>query len=195
MLFPSHAASVPARQGGFNLVEILVIVAILGILATLAVPNIAGWRQRSQVNAVEQSLLAALENARSEALRRNGTVCLGFVRKADQNVSDWHVYEDKNIDAIFSDSADTLIARMPDRLLTRNQVSLLPYGVSHAGTTSTPGCEFAYRSDGFFTFKGGMATGIKLSHDTASPPLLHCLRITRVGRVEVDAKPAGGTCP
>lgn len=195
MFSPSHAVIAPARQGGFNLVEILVVVAILGILATLVVPNISSWTQRSQINAVEQSLLAALENARSEALRRNGTVCLGFVRKADQGVSDWRVYEDRNIDATFSDSADTLIARMPDQLLTRNRVSLLPYGVGHAGTTSTAGCEFAYRSDGFLTSGAGVAAGVRLSHDTAPSTLLHCLRMTRVGRAEVDTEPAGGTCP
>ncbi|MBQ7668496.1 MAG: prepilin-type N-terminal cleavage/methylation domain-containing protein [Clostridia bacterium] len=39
------------KQKGFTLVELIIVIAILGIIALIAVPNLAGIRQRSQVAA------------------------------------------------------------------------------------------------------------------------------------------------
>jgi len=36
---------------GFTLIELIIVIAILGIIALIAVPNLAGIRQRSQVSA------------------------------------------------------------------------------------------------------------------------------------------------
>ncbi|MEI6561994.1 MAG: prepilin-type N-terminal cleavage/methylation domain-containing protein [Verrucomicrobiota bacterium] len=53
-----------SRRGGFTLVEIMIVVAIIALLATIAVPNFLRARLRSQATACKQDLRmldAALE--------------------------------------------------------------------------------------------------------------------------------------
>jgi len=40
-----------SSKKGFTLIELIIVIAILGIIALIAVPNLAGIRQRSQVSA------------------------------------------------------------------------------------------------------------------------------------------------
>jgi prepilin-type N-terminal cleavage/methylation domain-containing protein len=46
----------PKRQGGFTLVEIMIVVLILGILLGIAVPNFVGARQRAWTNSCHENL-------------------------------------------------------------------------------------------------------------------------------------------
>ncbi len=94
------------RCAGFTLLEALVVMAVLGILLTLAVPAVSALRQQHQMQAQAEGLLDSLLLARSEALRRQQrvTVC---VRGTDA-VCDltggwqqgWLVFEDLNNNAL-----------------------------------------------------------------------------------------------
>ncbi|HSG88846.1 MAG TPA: type II secretion system major pseudopilin GspG [Pseudomonadales bacterium] len=63
---PSRPASPPTRrsrrQSGFTLIEIMVVIVILGIMAALVVPNLAGRQDQAQVTAAKSDL-RALGNA------------------------------------------------------------------------------------------------------------------------------------
>jgi general secretion pathway protein G len=61
-----------ARQGGFTLLEIMVVVVIIGILAALVVPNIIGRPDEARAIAAKQdvaSLMQALKLYRLDNLR------------------------------------------------------------------------------------------------------------------------------
>ncbi|MDO8862484.1 GspH/FimT family pseudopilin [Haliea sp. E1-2-M8] len=64
----------PAR--GLTLVELMLVLALLGIFTVVAVPGFQSLQQRTQMRAEATRLLVALNLARSEAVRRNLPVSL-----------------------------------------------------------------------------------------------------------------------
>jgi type IV fimbrial biogenesis protein FimT len=64
------AAAAPPNASGFTLLELLGVMALLAGLATLALPSMAGFLSRRQVQSAAESLVADLRLARSEAIRR-----------------------------------------------------------------------------------------------------------------------------
>jgi type IV fimbrial biogenesis protein FimT len=89
------------RQRGFTLIELMIAVAILAILLSLAVPSFQDTIRRNQITANTNSLVTSLALARSEATKRgirvslcasNGVVCTG---STDWSTG-WQVIEDRD---------------------------------------------------------------------------------------------------
>lgn len=59
---------------GFTLVELMVTLAVLMIMNSLAVPSFQGYLGNRAVQATAYELLGTLDFARSEAIKRNGEV-------------------------------------------------------------------------------------------------------------------------
>lgn len=68
-------ATCPAETG-FTITELILVVAVLGILASLAVPGFRSLTQSQQVKNASFDLFSSLSLARSEAIKRNGNVTL-----------------------------------------------------------------------------------------------------------------------
>jgi|DEB0MinimDraft_6_1074348.scaffolds.fasta_scaffold122979_2 type IV fimbrial biogenesis protein FimT len=62
------------RAAGFTLVELLVIVVIIGIAFSLALPGFQGMIQRNRLTTNVNDMLVAINLARSEAMRRGSSV-------------------------------------------------------------------------------------------------------------------------
>ena len=64
------------NRKGFTLVEIMIVVAIIGILAAIAIPNFILSRRRSHQNACIVNL-RQIQNAKDQSLMVNGGVTSG----------------------------------------------------------------------------------------------------------------------
>ena len=67
------------RQVGFTLVELMVTVAVIAILAIIAMPAMSALINNSRATGQAEELVASLQLARAEAVRRNArvTICGG----------------------------------------------------------------------------------------------------------------------
>ncbi|ABM38208.1 GspH/FimT family pseudopilin [Polaromonas naphthalenivorans] len=65
-----------SKGNGFTLIEVMVSLAILGILAALAAPSFSETIKRYRVNAIKDDLIASMQAARSEAIRRGTSITL-----------------------------------------------------------------------------------------------------------------------
>jgi len=74
-----------ARTAGFTLVEVLVVMVIVGLLAAFSLPSMRRHLANADIRAVAEEMRSGLEQARSEAIRRNTTV------RFDRNGSGWNV--------------------------------------------------------------------------------------------------------
>jgi len=58
-------------RGGFTILEVMIVVAILGILVVIAVENFSGMNEKYKVEAETKQLYADLMDARGRAMQRN----------------------------------------------------------------------------------------------------------------------------
>lgn len=117
------------RVPGFTLIEVLVVMAISAILLAVGVPMFTGAIASMRASDSANSLVASLELARTEAIRRGTTVSLCRVTNADPTACDsaaaggfaagdltagWMVYADLNGSAVGAfDAGDERIQIQP----------------------------------------------------------------------------------
>jgi type IV fimbrial biogenesis protein FimT len=63
-----------AKSAGFTLTEIMIAVAVLGVLTALAVPNFRQLLRNYEVRGAAEAVAIGLQKARGEAVSRNATV-------------------------------------------------------------------------------------------------------------------------
>ncbi len=90
------------RQSGFTLWELLVSVAVLVVLATIALPSLSALQQKNQLTSAKNALMVTLNLARSEAIvgTRPVIVCpLSSPTTCEQRTDwsrGWLAYRDDN---------------------------------------------------------------------------------------------------
>lgn len=127
---------------GFTLLETLVVMALLGVMLSLAAPAMSSLHQQHRLQAQAEGLLGSLVLARSEALRRQQrvTICARASDSAcDPNASwqlGWLVFADGNDNALLDPGESLIETRMP-----------MPAPVRLA-VTSTERAYFSYNAEG-----------------------------------------------
>jgi len=68
-----------ALQCGFNLIELMISIAVLGLLVALGAPSFAEWIQNQQIRAAADATLNGLQVARGQAVALNTNVSFQFM--------------------------------------------------------------------------------------------------------------------
>jgi prepilin-type N-terminal cleavage/methylation domain-containing protein len=66
------------KNTGFSLLELMVVIGIIAILSTIAVPGIIGWLPKHRVGSAARDVKSTLEFARSNAIKTNRDVRVEF---------------------------------------------------------------------------------------------------------------------
>lgn len=141
------------RSSGFTLIELMLGIAVLGILLGIGVPAYQGMIRQNRLAAQTNELLAAAAMARSEAVKRgttvsicplvteNGVVCAG----AAVWTNGWLLFSDENGNGGYDNATDQILQRWPASTarrmtITNNRTSLTYRGdggttLAAAGTT------------------------------------------------------------
>jgi type IV fimbrial biogenesis protein FimT len=136
------------RQTGFTMTELMVVVAIVGILLGIGVPSYRYITNSYRMSAEVNGLLGDLQYARSEAIRQgqtvtacvstNGTACTGGTAWA----GGWIVFSDANGNATV-DPGETVLrvqgtfgGQFPDTFNATNNVTAITYNREGFGRTA-----------------------------------------------------------
>jgi prepilin-type N-terminal cleavage/methylation domain-containing protein len=164
-----------AAREGFTLVEILITIAILGVLLMIAVSNLRGFNEKYKVEAETKQLYADLMDARGRAMQRNR---MFFVRFAGTGpgYTGYATYEDTNNppdgNGSWDNTADTMVTSVT---------------VAHTITTALPGSVNAFQ----FNRNGiASATGDIRFSSTANPDY-DCITILPT-RIKMGQYSGGG---
>jgi type IV fimbrial biogenesis protein FimT len=105
-----------ARQGGFTLIELLIVLLLAALLLGIGIPSFSDFIRNSRLSSAANGLLADLNVARSEAVKRRRPVTLCATSTPEAATPDcdggrgWVIFEDDNGDASFNALTDQRIA-------------------------------------------------------------------------------------
>ena len=167
---PRRGRGLPRRGTGFSLIELMVVVAVVAILAVVAYPSLTSVINSNRLSSNANELVASLQFARSEAIRRNARVSVCGSSNGTTCDGTWTNW----ITILDSDDSRVAIGAV------RSPVQI-----------TADQNEITYRPNGFAT-----AAAITVCIPTASPPEnRRVVSVTVAGRVATAAANGGGICP
>jgi len=173
------------KQNGFSLVEMLVVIAIAGILAGLSVANFAGLTRKYNVDNEVRGIYSDLSNARIMAMNKNRT---HFV---DLTTTGYIVYDDTSPapdgDGALTVGSDTVVLTSNSALNLSTTTSRDFFPIVWNGTNP-----ISFNSKGICTTPGTICV-----YSTVQP-LYDCISIAstriRLGKLLVQGSCSAANC-
>jgi len=182
----------PRRAGGFTLIELMVTLSVVAVLLVVAVPGFQTAVNSNRLAASANEMLASLQTARMEAIRRNRRTLVCFSANAGaasptcatSNLNGWLTFVDADRNGNYN-GADTLL-----RTSTFNApVQLL--------ASSSVGGKFVFRSDGMaHDSSDALLDGtVDFCIPTTNPSQnVRHIQIGSGSRIAIESGDGAGTC-
>jgi len=182
----------PAASTGFTMIELMVVVIVLAVLLTVAVPSFEAVMNANRLAGASNEMMASLQTARMEAVRRNARVALCLSANANDaaptcanaDVDGWIVFVDADKDDAFS-AGDTLLRTSTVSPSVQVLSSAKPAGV------------VSFRSDGFaYDSANALLNGaVDMCIPTRRPPenVRHVI-VAAGSRTSIASANAGAVC-
>lgn len=184
---PANQIARAFRSQGFSLVELMVTIAVAAILLAIATPSFTSIINSNRLSSAANEMVATLQTARMEAVRRNTTVQV--CGSNDQTTCDggnvaWI--------ALVADGDGNGVA---------DDAEVLRVSAFHPAVQASIGTgDLAFRADGFARDAGDpdgvlLNTSFRFCIPTTQPT--ENVRVVSIGsgsRISTDSKDGGGTC-
>lgn len=177
---------------GFTLIELMVTLAIAAVLLVVGVPSFVEFQRNSELTSQTNSLVAALNAARTEAMKRNTNAYVIPGGSANKWSDGWIVFADTNRSGVVYDAATDFT------VLTQSAAPAY-FNSSGTGTANEATSPYVmYNSSGYpttsagafgaltITLKRSDLTGAALQQQTRR------IKIAKTGRVRT-CKPESST--
>jgi type IV fimbrial biogenesis protein FimT len=144
---PRYVRPQAIAAGGFTLVELAITLVVLSVLMAMAAPLFTGVTNGNRLTSNANEIVAALQIARSEALRRNARTLFcqssnGTSCSNDAGWEGWLVYADANGDNVVdpeeivrSGVIEQPIQIVPSSNITLSRVTFRADGLAYNGNT------------------------------------------------------------
>jgi type IV fimbrial biogenesis protein FimT len=179
------------QKAGFTLIELMVALALATVLLTLGAPKLRDVIANNRVAARANEFLAALNLARSEAIKRGARVVVCKVGMIEGSRTPDFSRCDKNGDwsdgwILFADVENAFSAadpffEPPDEAVIQKHAGL-------DGLRLSGNAPLAYRVSFLESGKSGQFGTFALAPPQNAKTRGRCIKINRVGRIEIDAE-------
>jgi len=183
---PSRATSV-----GFTLIELMVTIAIVAIMLVVAAPSFRNFIRNSELTSLTNKLLAAINAARSEAMKYGQNALVIPANGGNDWSQGWIVFVDSNRNNAYDETTDVTIQKQ----------GALPsyFSVTGTGNANLSNSYIMFGSSGFAKSYGA-APGVpnltlKISRtDVSSENEKRYIVVARTGRARVCNPSLDTTC-
>jgi prepilin-type N-terminal cleavage/methylation domain-containing protein len=175
---------------GFSVVELVVVLAIILVLSSIAIPSLLSSMRTYRISSAASSLSALLQRARFEAIRRNTPIS---VRTKVDVTGDTVVYIDLNGNSRLDPDEPQIMQTSDIQFMAAGGSVPAPASTGYPAAVSPPGI-ITFGVRGTVNYTGAQTDYISYLGNPAGPNLFYsAVTVSQMGQIKAWTAPAGGS--